>query len=114
MFKQFLENSWNALINYKVNLILIWPSNCVIVSTNIANQNATFTITETKLYLPIVTLSIHGNGKLLTQLKSGFKIIISWNKYLSKPELLAPNQISRNSIPSVFLNIFIKKERIEL
>ena len=55
----------------------------------VANQNATFTITETKLYVPVVTLSTQDNAKLLTQLKSGFKITINWNKYLSKPELIA-------------------------
>ena len=63
----------------------------VILSTNVAKQNATFTITETKLYVLVVTLSTQDNAKLLTQLKSGFKRTINWNKYLSKPELLAQN-----------------------
>ena len=81
------------LINCEVNLILTWSANCVIVSTNVANQGATFTITETKLYVPVVTLSTQDNAKLLTQLKSGFKRTINWNKYLSKSELLAQNQI---------------------
>ena len=45
--------------------------------------------TDTKLYVPVVTLSTQDNSKLLHQLKCGFKRIISWNKYLSKPELLA-------------------------
>ena len=40
-----------------------------------------FEITETKLYVPIVTLSTQDNAKLLQQLKSGFKKTISWNKY---------------------------------
>ena len=53
------------------------------------NQNATFTITDTKLYVPVVTLSTQENTKFLQQLKSGFKRVINWNKYLSKPELLA-------------------------
>ena len=57
--------------------------------TNNANQNATFTITNTRLYVPVVTLSTQENTKLLQQLKSGFKRVINWNKYLSKPELLA-------------------------
>ena len=57
----------------------------------VPNQGATFTITETKLYVPVVTLSTQDNAKLLTQLKSGFKRTINWNKYLSKPELLAQN-----------------------
>ena len=44
------------LNNCEINLILSWSRNCVIVSTNIANQNAAFEITDTKLYVPVVTL----------------------------------------------------------
>ena len=76
------------LINFEVHLILTWSSTCVIVSTNNANQSATFIITNTRLYVPAVTLSTQENAKLLQQLKSGFKRVINWNKYLSKPELL--------------------------
>ena len=57
----YLSDFWRSLelplINCEVNFILIWSANCVIVSTNVANQNATFTITDTKLYVPVVTLS---------------------------------------------------------
>ena len=70
---------------------MTWSATCVIVSTNIANQVATFEITNTKLYVPVVSLSTQENAKLLQQLKSGFKRVINWNKYLSKPELLAQN-----------------------
>ena len=55
------------------------------------NQVPTFTITETNLYVPVVTLSTQDNAKLLPQLKLGFKRTIGWNKYLSKPALLARN-----------------------
>ena len=79
------------LVNCEVNLILTWSSTCVFVATNIPNQNATFAITDTKLYVPVVTLSTKENNKFLQQLKSGFKRVINWNKYLSKPELLAQN-----------------------
>ena len=81
------------LINCEINLTLTWSTNCAIVSANVANQNATFQITDTKLYVPVVTLPTQGNSKLLQQLKSSFKRVISWNKYLSKPELsaLSPN-----------------------
>ena len=72
--------------------MLTWPANCVVVSTNNAGQNATFAITGTKLKVPIVTLSKQDNAKLFEQLKSGFKRVINWNKYLSKPELLARNR----------------------
>ena len=60
------------LISCEVELTLNWSANCVIISTDVANQVPTFTITETNLYVPVVTLSIHDNAKLLPQLKSGF------------------------------------------
>ena len=74
------------LINCEVELILTWYENCVIISTDVANQNPTFTITETTLQVPVVTLSTQDNTKLLPQLKFGLKRTISWNKYLAKPE----------------------------
>ena len=80
-----------TLINCEVNLILTWSSTCVLVASNIEAHNATFAITATKLYVPVVTLSRQENTKFLQQLKSGFKRVINWNKYLSKPELLAQN-----------------------
>ena len=46
----------------------------------------TFEITDTKLYVPVVTLSTKESAKLLHKLKSGFKKVINWNKSLSKPE----------------------------
>ena len=82
-----LSNFWRTLamplINCKVELILNWSVNCVIIYTDVTNQVPTFTITETNLYVPVVTLSTQDNAKLLPQLKSGFKRTISWNKYLS-------------------------------
>ena len=70
---------------------MTWFRNSVIISTNINNQTPTFTITETNLYVPVVTLSTQDNAKLLPQLKNDFKRTISWNKYLAKPELLNTN-----------------------
>ena len=70
---------------------MTWSSDCVLIATNIPNQAATFEITDTKLYVPKVTLSTQENTKFLQQLNSGFKRVINWNKYLSKPELLAQN-----------------------
>ena len=77
------------LINCEVELILSWPTNCFIISTNVANQGPTFTITETNLYVSAVTLWTQDNAKLLPQLNSGFKRTIGWNKYLTKSELWA-------------------------
>ena len=76
------------LINCELNLILTWSSTCVLTNSTGAE---TFEITDTKLYVPIVTLSTQDNSKLLQQLKPGFKILFSWNKYLSTPELLRQN-----------------------
>ena len=59
------------LINCEINLILTC-ANCVL-SFAAANQAATFAISDTKLYVPFVTLSIDDNAKILQQLKSGFK-----------------------------------------
>ena len=81
------------LINCEINLILTWSANCVMVYTNVANQGASFAITETKLYAPFITLSTQDSAKLLQQLKLGFKGKLNWNKYLSKPELLAQNHL---------------------
>ena len=53
------------LINCEVNLILTWSADCVIIYTNVANQIPTFTITETNLYVPVVTLSTQDNAKVL-------------------------------------------------
>ena len=95
-----LSNFWRSLniplINCEVQLILTWFKNCVLIdkSTRDANynanprvseinnpENATFQITDTKLYVPVVTLSKENDIKLLEQLKSGFKKTIKWNKY---------------------------------
>ena len=58
---KYLSNFWRTLemplINCEVNVILIWSSTCVLVATGPQNQAATFAITDTKLYVPVVTLS---------------------------------------------------------
>ena len=62
-----LSNFWRTLemplINCEVNLILAWSSNCALIATGNQNQNATFAITDTKLYIPVVILSIQENTK---------------------------------------------------
>ena len=88
---KYLSNFWRTLemplINCEINLILTWSANCAIVSTNVANQGATFTITETNLYVPVVTLSTQDNTKFLQQLKSDFERTVSWNKYYRKIQI---------------------------
>ena len=100
---RILELTW---INCEVNFILKWSGNCVVVSTNVENQNATFAITNTKLYVPVATLSTQDYAKLLQQLKSGFKRVINWNKYFSKPELLAQNLNLNQGLNRLFVLAF--------
>ena len=62
-----LSNFWRTLemplISCEVELILDWSANCVIIYTNVDNQVPTFTITETNLYVPVVTLSTQDNAQ---------------------------------------------------
>ena len=69
---KYLSNLWRTLempfINSEVNLILTWSSTCVVTNSIGAG---TFEINDTKLYVPVVTLSTQDNSKLLQQLTSG-------------------------------------------
>ena len=87
------------LINREVNLVLTWSKDCVI--TNSTGEGK-FAIAETKLYVPVVTLSTKDNEKLLQQLKSGFKKTISWNKYESSINTFAQNRYLNYLINSSF------------
>ena len=82
---KYLSNFWRtlemSLINCEVNLILR-RSTCVTTNSTGARR---FAVTDIKLYFQVITLSTQDNSKLLQQLKSGFKRVINWNKYLSKP-----------------------------
>ena len=90
---KYLSNFWRTLemplINCEVNLELTWSSDCVI--TNSSGEGK-FQITETKLYVLVVTLSTQDNAKLLQQLKSGFKRTINWNEYESRVKSFAQNR----------------------
>ena len=63
----------------------------ILVAGTVANQNPSFQIKDTKLYVLVVTLSTQENIKLLKQLESGFKRTINWNKYLAKTTSQAQN-----------------------
>ena len=84
---KYLNNLWRtleiSLINCEVNLILPWSSTRFITDFKGAGR---FSITDTKLYVPVVVLSTQDNAKLLQQLKSGFKRTINWNKHQSNPK----------------------------
>ena len=90
---KYLSNFWRTLemplINCEVNLILTWSKDCVITYST---GEGKFAITETKLYVPVVTLSTKDNEKLLQQSKSGLKKTISWSKYESSIKTFAQNR----------------------
>ena len=75
------------LINCEINTFLTWPEDCIIVTGTVVNQEPKFAITDTKLYVPVATISAQDNAKLLQQSKTGFKRTINWNKYQSRPTL---------------------------
>ena len=91
------------LINCEINLLLTRSENCVIINRapkektvatsaddnlqfpKIDNTaNVTFQITDTKLYVPVVTISTEDYNNFLEQLKSRLKRTIKWNKYRSE------------------------------
>ena len=95
---KYLGNFWRALniplISCEVFLELKWDRNCVITSLeqrdigggnrDNAPTGATLAINDCKLYVPELTVSKDDEIRLLTNLKSGFKREIIWNKYRSQ------------------------------
>ena len=84
----FLRSLEIPLINCKIHLELTWTNNCVMSSIDGATA---FQITNTKLYVPVVTLSTKDNVNLTKQLNEGFKKPVYWNEYKSKIETRAAN-----------------------
>ena len=124
---KYLSNFWRTLdmplINCEVSLILTWSENCVITSkgTREANPNvnlavarinsptnSTFKITDTKLYVPVVTLSTEIDNKFLEQLKAEFKRTITWNKYRSE----VSNQTKNKNLNYLIDPTFSKVNRL--
>ena len=90
---RYLSNFWRtlelSLIICETNFILTLSEDCIISSATRATK---IKITDTKHYVPVVTLSTQDNAKLLQQLKSGFKRAINWNKYQTKKSTERQNQ----------------------
>ena len=114
-----LSNFWKSLniplINCEIELILTWSKNCVLAEMTtrnaqgdnpaiVAPSSAKFKITDTKLYVPVVTLSQENDIKRLGQLKSGFKRTIKWNKYRSQMTIQSQNNNLNHLIDPTFAN----------
>ena len=119
---KYLGNFWRALniplISCEVSLELKWNKNCIITSLeekqvdagppvvkDNAPTGATLAISDCKLYIPVVTLSKDNEIKLLTNLKSGFKREIIWNKYRSQMTTEVINNNLNILIDPTFTNV---------
>ena len=107
-----LSNFWKALniplINCEIELILTWSKNCVLADMTTANNppiGLEFQITDTKLYVPVVTLSKENDKKLLEQLISGFKRTIKWNKYRLQTTVPPQNNNLNYLIDAMFTKV---------
>ena len=119
-----LSNFWRhldiPLINCEVELILTWFKSCVLIdiSTREVNyganpvvyeidnpENATFKITDVKLFVPFVILSKENDIQLSEQLKTGFKITIKWNKYTLQMSIQPQNNNLNYLIDPTFTNV---------
>ena len=64
-----------------------------------------FQITDTKLHIPVVTLSKENDKRILEQLKSGFKRTVKWNKYRSQMTIQPQNNNLNYLIDPTFTNV---------
>ena len=82
---KYLSNFFRSLemplINCKIKLNLTWKKECVL-STD--GGNAVFIINDTKMYVPVVTLSKEDNKDFIEQQNKGFQRSIYWNEYKTK------------------------------
>ena len=99
-FRRSLEM---PLINCKVELTLNLYTNCVTIIGN--GTAAAFTITDTKLYLPIVTLKFEENARLSKLLNEGFKRSVYWNHYKIFFEKYAENENIREPPDASFQGV---------
>ena len=87
------------LINCKVELSLKWYENCILSSAGTA---ATFAITDTKLYVPVVTLNTEDDAKLSKLLREGIKRSVYWNKY----KVILKDYVANNYIKEYLMLVF--------
>ena len=105
---KYLSNFWRSLkmsiINCKIHLELYWSKNCVVSNTVGARS---FKITNTKFYVPIVTLSSKDNAKQVTSSEDRFNRLVYWNEYQTKIEtrILDNNNLTRFLLNASFQGV---------
>ena len=80
------------LINCKIKLNLTWKKECVLST---GDGEAVFIINDTKLYVPVITLSKEDNKNLIEQQNKELQRSIYWNEYKTK-------EINENADANVF------------
>ena len=88
-----------------IKLDLKWTKNCVLIKEDNHITGVSFTISSSKLYVPVVTLSVNDNTKFLENIKQKFKRAISWNKHRSEITAQTKNNILDYLIDPIFRNI---------
>ena len=101
------------LINCKVKFRLKCKNYCVLFAAGVGNvsnkdDRVIFTIKDTKLYVPIVTLSARENRKLSKLLSKVFERSVSWNKYKTKSE----NKNTANKFRYFLKSNFVRVNRL--
>ena len=79
---KFFRSLEMPLINCKIKLNLTWKKECVLLLTGVGE--AVFIINDTKLYVPVVTLSKEDSKDFIEQQNKGFRRSIYWNEYKTK------------------------------
>ena len=84
---KYLSNFFRSfempLINCKTKLNLTWKKKCVLSNDD---GDAVFIINDTKLYVPVATLSKEDNKDFIDQQNKGFQRSIYWNEYKTKEQ----------------------------
>ena len=88
-----------------IKLDLKWTKNCVLIKEDNHVTGVSFTISSSKLYVPVVTLSVNDNTKFLENIKQKFKRAISWNKHRSEITAQTKTNILDYLIDPIFRNI---------
>ena len=110
---KYLSNSWRlfemSLINCKAQLKLKWAKyflfylQLVLIMKKIGMTKFIFTIKDTKLYVPVATLSARSNPKLSELLSKGFEGSVYWNEFKTKTETKTATNKYRCFLESIFL-----------
>ena len=115
-----MSNIWRSLeiplVNRRAELKLRWTRYCILSASGNKNNinedanvnNIIFTIKDTKIYVPVVTLSARDNQKLSKRLSKGFEGSVFWNEYKMKSD----NKNTTNELINFLESNFVGVNRL--